>query len=117
MFRLIAAGLACLAIGALIIACDDEEAPPGLGSTGDVGVPCDSVCYEPWCKNTDQIKCASGFCIGPQEKTYCTDYCDLDIDCPAGFVCTDDCNHHAAVNPACVREDDYILLEDLGYCP
>jgi len=115
--RLAVACAICLIFAALVLSCADEASNEGAGWTGDLGVSCDNMCYTDWCKDGAQIECVSGFCVGPNDDTYCTVPCDLDVDCANGFVCTEECDKQVAKVPVCVRDADYPLLEDLGFCP
>lgn len=109
----------CIFLLAAVVACglDDDDENNGAGWTGDVGGECVIPCYDDWCKSSDQIDCASGFCVGTEGDLYCTVPCDLDNQCPAGFLCSDECNTHVAKDPACVKQEHWAILQDLGFCP
>lgn len=101
----------------ILTACGQDDDPSGAGFTGDMGTACNVECYGQWCKDDDQISCSSAFCIGPPEDTYCTAACEVDAQCPEGFGCTEECGTEVAKYPVCVREEDFALLRELGYCP
>jgi hypothetical protein len=96
---------------------DDSQSGTGKGITGDVGEACTVFCYSAWCKDDDQIECRSTFCVGQVDQTYCTVICDLDAQCPDGYLCTYGCETKVAKEPVCVKIKDYQFLQELGYCP
>lgn len=103
----------------LLFGCvgDDNQSGSGEGITGDVGVDCNVFCYADWCKDDDQIECRSTYCVGQIDETYCTVICDLDAQCPDGYLCTEGCQTEVSKEPVCVKKKDYQYLQELGYCP
>jgi len=108
-----------LCVSVLIAACEDDcDYQEGLGYTEDVGLECNiNGCTADWCRDDQQVDCRSGFCIGPWNGYYCSVPCSLDVDCPVGYICAEECNSHVAQTPVCVKEKDWALLQELGYCP
>jgi hypothetical protein len=111
--------VAFLLTAGLVLSCaeDDKAEDFSGGYTGDIGKSCDVYGCIDWCRENDQANCASLYCIGRRDDTYCTAPCNVDGDCPSGFVCDEECNTHASKIPMCVREADFSYLQELGYCP
>jgi len=100
----------------MTLGCGDDD-DDGAGFTGDIGNECSLTCFDEWCRNDDHARCYSQWCVGTPDDTYCSVVCDVDPQCPVGFVCTEECGVQVAKNPLCVRENDFELLQDLGFCP
>ena len=106
LFFLAGCLVALAATMATSLACDDDDDDDvGAGVTGDIGRECSLVCFDDWCKNDDHPKCHSYWCVGRPDQTYCSVNCEVDGQCPAGFVCTEECGSGVAKNPVCVREN------------
>jgi hypothetical protein len=114
---LVSAGWVVLSLIGAGCGQDSNQSATGSGISGDVGEKCLVLCYADWCKDDDQVDCSSSYCLGQPDKTYCTVMCDLDSQCPDGYLCTDDCETEVAKQPVCVKTKDYSYLQELGYCP
>jgi hypothetical protein len=119
VFSLSALGVVCFCTALLACCgCTTGSADNDAGITGDIGSSCFiGDCTLPWCKDNNQVHCASGECVGPLADTYCTMDCELTSNCPEGFFCSVGCQQKVFKTSVCIREQDLVLLQDIGYCP
>lgn len=109
------------------IACGGDGSEPkttGLGVTDDVGKECAGECNSAvglegeWCWDGNlAARCVSWLCVGRDTGSmYCTEFCDVDGQCPEDYRCTAGCDVGSQEQPYCVTDEDYAHLAEQGAC-